>query len=48
MNIVIDDDLATRFENCVVKARGYKKGNKKLCAQEAITAWCDKVESVQS
>jgi hypothetical protein len=43
-SITLTDELQARFDACVIKAKGYKRGNKKTCAEEAIKDWCEKIE----
>jgi hypothetical protein len=44
-SIILSDEVQKRFDNCIIKAKGYKKGNKKICAEEAINEWCDKIDN---
>ena len=39
MNIVLDDNLETRFRRAVFEKKGMKKGNISEALQEAIDEW---------
>jgi hypothetical protein len=45
MNIVLDEELGTLFEEYAAKRFGYKKGNKKKAAEEAIKLWIAYVDN---
>ena len=44
-SVTVSDNVMKRFEDCVGMRKGWKKGNKKICADEALTDWCDKIEA---
>jgi hypothetical protein len=41
MNIVLDDELETKFRETVFKRKGMKKGNISEALEEAIKQWME-------
>jgi hypothetical protein len=44
MNIVLKDELETKFRKTVYENKGYKKGNISEAIEEAIQCWIEKQE----
>lgn len=39
LDIVVDDEVDKKFRNTVYRIYGFKKGNIKIAAEEAIELW---------